>query len=98
MAEHDVPLVAVEPRDPGRFSLEEEGLRAKGLMVNVHSPTYGDYWRHGALHQFSTGQPIFGPWEPAGGHTKSILSELGCSDEEIDQLVNEHVVEVASEG
>jgi crotonobetainyl-CoA:carnitine CoA-transferase CaiB-like acyl-CoA transferase len=97
-SEHDVPMVAVESRDPGQLSVEEEGLRAQGLMVNVHSPTYGDYWRHGALHQFSADQPTFGPWEPVGGHTRPILAELGYSDQEIDRLVGERVVEDAHEG
>ena len=98
MAEHDVPLVAVESRDPGGFSLEEEELRVQGLMVNVHSPQYGEYWRHGALHQFSADELSYGPWEPVGGHTRPILSELGYSDGEINSLVADGTVEVASDG
>lgn len=98
MAEHGVPLVAVDLREPGLFSLEEEALREQGLMVQVHSPQYGDYWRHGALQQFSAAGPSFGPWEPVGAHTRSILSELGYSDEEIEKLIREQMVEVPSDG
>ncbi len=97
MAEHDVPLVAVELRTPGEFSLEEEDLRKQGLMVNVHSPQYGDYWRHGALQQFSADELTFAAWEPVGAHTRSILSELGHSSEEIERLVSEGIVELSSE-
>lgn len=98
MAEHDAPLVAVELREPGRRSLEEEDLREQGLMVQVHSPQYGDYWRYGALHRFSADELRFGPWEPPGGHTRSILSELGYRAEEIDRLLRERIVEEPSEG
>jgi crotonobetainyl-CoA:carnitine CoA-transferase CaiB-like acyl-CoA transferase len=94
--EHDVPLVAVEARDPGRFCLEDEGMRAQGYMVQVESPVYGTYWRHGALQQFSAQTLTFGPWEPVGGHTRAILSELGYGDEEVQRLVQERVVEAWS--
>lgn len=97
MAQHDVPLAAVELRDPGQFSLQEGDLREQGLMVSVHSPRYGDYWRHGALHRFSADEPAFGPWEPVGGHTRSVLSGLGYTAEDIDRLVAGRVVEVPSE-
>ncbi len=97
MAEHDVPLVAVELRTPGLFSLEDEELRAQGFMVSVHSSQYGDYLRHGALHQFSADEPRIGAWEPVGGHTRAILSELGYSEEQIDRLLSEKLVEVPDE-
>jgi formyl-CoA transferase/CoA:oxalate CoA-transferase len=91
-----VPLVAVESRDPGPFSLEDDELRAQGLMVQVNSPVYGDYWRHGALIRFSDGEPTFGPWEPVGGHTETLLAELGYADAEIQRLISEGTVEIDS--
>ncbi|MCH8161904.1 MAG: CoA transferase, partial [Chloroflexi bacterium] len=97
MAKHNVPLVAVELRTPGLFSLEDEDMRAQGFMVSVHSSQYGDYLRHGALHKFSADEPHFGAWEPVGGHTRSILSELGYSEEQIDRLLSEKLVEVPDE-
>lgn len=97
MTEHDVPLVAVELRDPGVFSLEEGDLKAQGLMVQVESPEHGPYWRHGALHQFSSDELHFGAWEPVGGHTRPILAELGYDTEEVERLVNERIVEVPTE-
>jgi crotonobetainyl-CoA:carnitine CoA-transferase CaiB-like acyl-CoA transferase len=96
--ERDLPLVAVEERLPGPFSLEDAELRAQGMMVQVHSATYGDYWRHGALHQFSEGRPAYGPWEPVGGHTRSILAELGYAEAEIARLIDEGTVEQAPDG
>ena len=96
MQEHDVPLVAVEMRTPGRFALDDEDMREQGYMVQVHSPVYGSYWRHGAPQQFSAHELTLGPWEAVGGHTRSILSELGYGDEEIDRLIEERVVETPS--
>ena len=53
--------------------------------------------RHGALHQFSADEPRIGAWEPVGGHTRSILSELGYSEKQIDRLLSEKLVEVPDE-
>ena len=96
--EHDVPLVAVESRDPGRFALEDDDMRAQGYVVQTHSAVYGDYWRHGALQSFSAQTLTFGPWEPVGGHTRPILTELGYGDDAIAQLINDRVVEAWSPG
>lgn len=93
LGEHDVPIAAVESRDPGRFCLEDETMRELGYMVQVDSPVYGTYWRHGGLQQFSADELTFGAWEPLGGHTRPILSELGYSAEEIDGLITDEIVE-----
>jgi crotonobetainyl-CoA:carnitine CoA-transferase CaiB-like acyl-CoA transferase len=92
-AANDVPLVAADARDPGPFSLQDDDLRNEGLMVKVNSPTYGEYWRHGALHQFSDCEPSFGPWEPVGGHSRSILVELGYAEDDISKLIADGTVE-----
>jgi crotonobetainyl-CoA:carnitine CoA-transferase CaiB-like acyl-CoA transferase len=65
-------------------------------MVQVHSPVYGSYWRHGSPQQFSAHELTLGPWEAVGGHTRSILAELDYGDEEIDRLIEERVVETPS--
>ncbi|MGB2695646.1 MAG: CoA transferase [Dehalococcoidia bacterium] len=93
MRQHDVPLVAVETRDPGRFCLEDADMREQNHMVPTESPVYGQYWRHGALQQFSNEDLTFGPWEPVGGHTRAILAETGCDDAQIDRLIADGVVE-----
>lgn len=89
----DVPLVAVETRDPARFSLEEEAMKSLGYMVRVRGPVFGDYWRHGALHRFSEDGHSLGPWEPLGGHTRQILSELGYSSQQIEELIAAGIAE-----
>jgi crotonobetainyl-CoA:carnitine CoA-transferase CaiB-like acyl-CoA transferase len=94
--EHDVPLVAVETRNPGQFCLEDDDVRRQGYMVPVHSPVYGGYWRHGSPQQFSAHELHYGPWEPVGGHTRQILAELGYTDGEVERLVADRVVEVWS--
>ena len=93
MTQHDVPLVAVEMRDPGKFCLEDETMRELGHMVEVESPVYGTYRRHGALQKFSDETLTFGPWEPLGGHTRSILAELGYGESEVEKLIDYEVVE-----
>ena len=93
LAERDVPLASVEMRDPGRFCLEDETMRELGHMVEVESPTDGTYLRHGALQTFSDDKLTFGPWEPLGGHTRSILSELGFGEAEVERLIDGSIVE-----
>ena len=93
LAEHDVPLVSVETRDPGRFALESRMMRDQGHMVDVKAPVYGKYKRHGALQKFSGEKLTFGGWEPLGGHTRSILTELGYADDETDELIESEVAE-----
>jgi len=95
--ERDVPLVAVEARDPGRFCLEDEDMRAQGYVAQVESPVYGPYWRHGSPQQFSAHTLRYGPWEPVGGHTHAILAELGYAEDEIERLIAERVVEAWEE-
>jgi crotonobetainyl-CoA:carnitine CoA-transferase CaiB-like acyl-CoA transferase len=94
--ERDVPLVAVESRDPGRFMLEDDDMQALGYMQPVVSEAYGSYLRHGSAVQMSGQTLTFGPWEPVGGHTRAILSELGYVHAEIEGLIAGRVVEVWS--
>jgi crotonobetainyl-CoA:carnitine CoA-transferase CaiB-like acyl-CoA transferase len=96
MAERDVPLVAVELRDPGRFNVQDEEMRLLGHAVPVESPVHGKDWRHGALQQFSADGLTLGGWEALGGHTLAVLSELGYSQQEIQKLIREGVAEVWS--
>jgi len=91
--EHNVPLVAVESRDPGRFCLEDPDIRAQGYVVPVASAAYGTYLRHGSAVQFSGHELSYGPWESVGGHTRAILLDLGYPDGEIDRLVADKVIE-----
>jgi len=92
-ARADVPLVAVEQRDPGRFNIQDADMRELGHVVQVQSPVHGAYWRHGALQLFSHSEQTFRGWEPLGGHTRPILRELGYSESDIETLINQGVAE-----
>jgi crotonobetainyl-CoA:carnitine CoA-transferase CaiB-like acyl-CoA transferase len=89
-----VPLVAVNLLDPGNASLADDDLREQSLMVSVRNEKYGEYWRHGPLQQFADSHAVLGSWEPAAGHTWSILAELGYTDHEINRLVDSHIIEL----
>lgn len=93
----DVPLVAVEQRDPGRFNIQDAEMRELGHAVQVESPVHGSYWRHGALQRFSDARQVFRGWEPLGGHTKPILRELGYTEAQIEALIREGVAEAWSD-
>ena len=92
--ERDIPLVAVEMRDPGRFNMEDAEMRCLGHAVQTTSPVHGEYWRHGALQTFSEATQTFGPWDPLGGHTEAILRELGYPSDDIVRLAAAKVVEL----
>jgi crotonobetainyl-CoA:carnitine CoA-transferase CaiB-like acyl-CoA transferase len=91
--DRDIPLVAVEMRDPGRFNMNDPVMREQGCAVQVESPVHGQYWRHGALYQFSDETLTFGAWEPLGGHTRVILEELGRTPGQIDELLAAKITE-----
>jgi crotonobetainyl-CoA:carnitine CoA-transferase CaiB-like acyl-CoA transferase len=95
MAPRSVPLVQVETRDPGRFALESTLLRDAGHIVRVESDQHGDYWRHGALQLLSRDGGTYGAWEPVGGHSRSILAELGYGDRQVAELITAGVVEAS---
>jgi len=85
-------ILAVFPDVLGDEAVADD-LAELGHMVEVESPVYGTYLRHGALQTFSDDQLTFGPWEPLGGHTRSILTELGYSEEAAEGLIESEVVE-----
>jgi crotonobetainyl-CoA:carnitine CoA-transferase CaiB-like acyl-CoA transferase len=91
--EQGLPLVAVEQRDPGRFCLDDDAMREQGYVVPVESAAYGTYLRHGSPVQFSSHALSYRPWEPVGGHTRAILSELGYAEADIERLIADKVVE-----
>jgi crotonobetainyl-CoA:carnitine CoA-transferase CaiB-like acyl-CoA transferase len=94
MSRSDVPLVAIEERDPGSFALEDATMRELGYVVPVEAPVYGEYLRHGGLQQFSEDGLTFGGWEPLGGRTRPILEELNYDEAEIERLASDGIVEI----
>jgi crotonobetainyl-CoA:carnitine CoA-transferase CaiB-like acyl-CoA transferase len=93
MLEREVPLVAVEMRDPGQVWLEDEIMKEIGCVEEVESPVYGRYKRHGSLQQFSGETLRLGAWEPVGGHSRQILLELGYSEDVAQSMIDRGIVE-----
>jgi crotonobetainyl-CoA:carnitine CoA-transferase CaiB-like acyl-CoA transferase len=76
--------VAVAPVHPEPF---DRWLVASGLLRPAEHPAYPPYWRLPPKVTFSGSEPRLGAAAACGEHSRSILRELGRSDEEIDALI-----------
>lgn len=73
------------------FTSTDAGLRESGLTFPVEHPTLGTIIRAGAAASFSATPGVIKAGTVYGQNTESILSELGYSDEEIDDFVTRGV-------
>jgi len=67
----------------------EEFLRRAGVLSPAVHPDYGPYWRLDPRVSFSRHEADRRPAAGLGEHTWSVLTELGCSDEEIQAIVGD---------
>jgi len=89
----DVGCVRADGPGHRRFLHEDPHARAIRFMVPTQHRLYesfapkGKYWRHGPVAEFSaTPCPEGLPYAAIGEHTRTILRELGYSDDEVDEL------------
>ncbi len=74
------------------FSRSIPQAAANRMAVEVESPRFGKYLRHGALIDFSDapGRLAHGPFN--GEHTVRVMQELGYSDEQVAELRSRGVI------
>jgi len=82
----DVACVQVFDGTMGKFMDETPFVREAGFIAEVEHPSLGRYWRHGPPHTFSETPGTAGPNSYLGEHTRSILGELGYSDDAIEGM------------
>lgn len=86
--------VAVFQGSLGEFSITDPGITSAGLTVEVDSPRYGSYPRHGAPVTLSESPAHLGRAPEVGEQTESILNELGYSAADVAALAEAKVVRI----
>ena len=77
----------------GAFFEEHPQALATGLAVEVDSPRFGAYLRHGSIVSFAGRPDRFAAGSFAGEHTRRVLEELGYGEAQIDDLRRRRVVD-----
>ncbi len=71
---------------PSTFWLEDPQSRALGLTTPVTHPEFGKHQRHGPLAHFDRTEPRLEAAPLAGQHNEDVLTALGYTTAEIEQL------------
>jgi crotonobetainyl-CoA:carnitine CoA-transferase CaiB-like acyl-CoA transferase len=78
--------------DTGAFLAEHPQAAANRMAVEVASPRFGKYLRHGAIIDFSEAPGRLEPGAYAGEHTERVMRELGYTDAQIADLRSRSVI------
>ena len=87
-----VGCVRADGHLPAQFWLDEALTLDSSLMSQAHHPRWGAYLRHGAMQTFSSSSKPLAPPPLAGQHNQELLSELGFTEDQIDQMVTAGVL------
>jgi crotonobetainyl-CoA:carnitine CoA-transferase CaiB-like acyl-CoA transferase len=79
-------------RDVGFFLEEHPQADANRMVVEVDSPRFGKYLRHGAIVNFSDAPACLERGSFAGEHTMRVMRELGYTEEQIAELYSRRVI------
>ncbi|CAG0967284.1 itaconate CoA-transferase [Burkholderiales bacterium] len=97
IAAFDAAGVPVGPVNTMNEALADPQALARGMVVDLVHPQAGATRALGCpVHFSATPTSITRPAPMLGEHTREVLAEAGYSDAEVDRLVAEGVVEVAS--
>jgi crotonobetainyl-CoA:carnitine CoA-transferase CaiB-like acyl-CoA transferase len=88
----DVACVEVNEQPFSRFTIEHPAMVENGFVGETVHPRFGPHRRHGPLVSMPDSPATLGPGCLIGQHTRQILSELGYSTEQIDDLRARDVV------
>jgi crotonobetainyl-CoA:carnitine CoA-transferase CaiB-like acyl-CoA transferase len=88
----DVGCVEVSPGPYESWLLDSEGGRASGFVTEATHPLIGVHPRLAPLVRLSRSATRADPACLVGQHTRSVLTELGYSDDRIDELVRRAVI------
>lgn len=80
------------PGSHSEFTSTDPVMRDTGLVVEIEHPTFERVLRHGLPVSFSETPGRLAPCCLSGEHTEKILTELGYSAEQIEQLRADEVV------
>ena len=91
----DVACVRVSYSEDEEFFMDDPHAREIGLAVEVEdeSPRFGKYLRNGGIVHFSEMSGSYRSAPYPGQHTRPIMSEIGYSDQEIDEYGERHIVD-----
>jgi len=92
LAAGDVTCVEVSKGSFSDFTISSETMRDNAFVAQVTHPLFGTHLRHGPVATLSATPGIAGPGCLVGQHTRVILTELGYTEAEIDDLDTRGIV------
>jgi crotonobetainyl-CoA:carnitine CoA-transferase CaiB-like acyl-CoA transferase len=92
LASQHVACVEVSQRPLSEFTINDPSMVENGFTAEVEHPLFGRHRRHGPIVSLSDTPGTAGPGCLIGQHTRTILAELGYSDEEMEALRRDGVV------
>jgi crotonobetainyl-CoA:carnitine CoA-transferase CaiB-like acyl-CoA transferase len=84
----------VEVEESGMYSFygQDGHVTQNGFVRTVSTDRLGEFWRYGPMVNLSRTPSRVGVGPIRGQHTRSILSEIGYSDSDIDDLYTKQIV------
>ena len=88
-------VACVEVEDSGMFNFfsQDPHVEENGFIRPANNPRIGDYWRYSPMVELSRTPTRVGSGPLRGQHTRSILEELDYSEEEIETLYSNRIVD-----
>tara|TARA_X000001036_G_scaffold397191_1_gene399254 strand:- start:48 stop:845 length:798 start_codon:yes stop_codon:yes gene_type:complete len=92
LAPRGVGCVRADGLPPSQFWIEDDHMQSLKLTNKTNYPNWGDYERHGPNALFSCGVKHLAAAPTGGQHSEEILTEIGFSDDQIVELIQNGVI------